>query len=106
MMNATLLSAGYLVFAVAMELIRRFTGARWAERVSLSMESFPAGVLRFVGLLDPIQRAWVDQDLTDTQVRLLYGVTVVVIVFLLGLAVGTAMWLLARLQAKAAAPKH
>lgn len=96
--NATLLSAAYLVLATLIEVIRRLSGARWAERVSKSMELFPAGVLRFLGLFNPLQHAWLNQQLTDTQVRLLYGATVVVIVFALGVMVGTGMWLVSWLQ--------
>ena len=100
--NATLLSVAYLVFATVIELIRRLTGARWAEQVSKSMEGFPAGVLRFARVFYPLQRAWVHQEVTDTQVRLFYGATVVVIIFALGLSVGAGMWLVAWLQRRRA----
>lgn len=96
--NATLLSAAYLTFATIVELLRRTTGARWVERLSKSIELFPAGVLKRVGLFTPLQRAWVHQELTDTQVRLLYGATVVSLIFLLGLVVGGGMWLVLWLQ--------
>jgi hypothetical protein len=90
--NATVLSTFYLLFATGIELVRRFSGVRWAERVSKSLELFPAGVLQFFGLFASVQRAWVNQELSDTQVRLIFGATVVAIVFALGLSVGTAMW--------------
>jgi hypothetical protein len=100
--NATLLSVAYLVFATVIELLRRVTGARWAELVSKSIEGFPAGVLRFLGAFYPLQRAWVHQEVTDTQVRLIYGATVVVIIFLLGLFVGAGMWLVSWVQRRRA----
>ena len=101
--NATLLSAFYLVLATGIELLRRATGARWAERISKSLELFPAGVLQFFGLFPSLQRAWVNQELTDTQVRLLYGATVVMIIFALGLSVGAGMWLVTWVQRRRAA---
>jgi len=100
--NATLLSVAYLVIATVIELLRRLTGARWAEQISKAIEGFPAGVLRFFRVFYPLQRAWVEQEVTDTQVRLIYGATVVVIIFALGLSVGAGMWLVAWVQRRRA----
>ncbi len=101
--NATLLSAAYLVVATLIELLRRATGAHWLDSVSKVIESFPVGVLRTFGLLVPMQRAWVQEDLSNTQVRLLYGGTVVVMIFTLGLVVGAGMWVVMKLQHRRAA---
>lgn len=92
MTNATMLSVVYLVLATFIELGRRFTGAQWLENLTKLIESFPVGVLRTIGLYTPLQRAWVENDLTNTQVRLLYGASVVVMIYLLSMVVSLGMW--------------
>ena len=98
--NATLLSALYLAAAAVVELSRRFFGARWAERFSLALEVFPARTLDFLGLFEPLRLAWMQGKLTDGEVRVVYGATTVVFIFVLGLVVGAGMWLLAKLLAR------
>ncbi len=95
--NATLLSGLYLAFGVVVEVARRVWNFRWAERMSLALEAFPARTLELVGLFDPIRRAWVENRLTGQEVRIIYGGTTVVIIFTIGAVVGLAMWGLASL---------
>ncbi|MGV3625063.1 MAG: hypothetical protein ACO1OB_29860 [Archangium sp.] len=90
--NATLLSGLYLVVAVASELIRRQWNPRWLERVSLSLEAFPARTLELLGLFDPIRRAWALGKVTQLEVRFIYAATTVGVIFALGFAVGLVMW--------------
>lgn len=90
--NATLLSGFYLLVASAVEVIRRVWNPRWIDRVSLSMEAFPARTLEVLGLFEPIRRAWLEGKLSDLEVRLIYGATAVSVIFTLGLLVGLAMW--------------
>jgi len=94
--NATLLSGVYLVVGTVVEIARRTWNPRWAERLSLSLESFPARMLDLVGLFEPLRNAWLGGHLTDFQVRLIYGFTTVSLIFSLGVLVGGAMWLVAR----------
>lgn len=103
--NATLLSALYLLVASAVELIRRVWNPRWVERVSLSMEAFPARTLELLGLFQPLLDAYRTDALTGTQVRLLYGLTTVIIIFALGMAVGVLMWLIGKLASRSPASK-
>jgi hypothetical protein len=86
--NATLLSAAYLLVAAAVEALRRTYNWRWVERLALALEAFPARLLKFFGLLEPLRRAWVEGAISDLQVRLIYGVTVVGLIYALGLVVG------------------
>jgi hypothetical protein len=95
--NATMLSVLYLVIAVVVEVVRRTSNARWAEQLSLALESFPARTLDLLGVLDPLRRAWVENHVPNLAVRLLYGATAVGIIFALGLAVGSAMWGISKL---------
>ena len=94
--NATILSGVYLVVAVAVELVRRAWNPRWIERISLSLEAFPARTLELLGLFEPLRRAWVEERLSPLGVRFIYGFTTVAVIFLLGLAVGGLMWLIAK----------
>lgn len=100
--NATLLSGAYLVIAAVTELIRRQWNPRWIERMSLSLEAFPARTLDLLGLFEPIRQSWLHSQLTVTQVRLIYAGTTVAIIFTLGFAVGAVMWLIAKLGARGA----
>ncbi len=104
--NATLLSGVYLLVASATELVRRQWNPRWLERVSLSLEAFPARTLELLGLFGPIRSAWVEGRLSQLEVRFIYAGTTVAVIFSLGFAVGGVMWLLARLAARRASPQE
>lgn len=95
--NASMLSALYLVTAVAVEAVRRTWNPRWAERLSLALEAFPARTLEVLGLFEPLRRAWLAHGVSDLGVRVIYGATTVGLIFTLGLTVGGAMWALMRL---------
>lgn len=94
--NATLLSGLYLFVAAAVELIRRAWNPRWIDRLSFSMEAFPARTLELFGLFEPLRLAWAHDQLTPLEVRFIYGLTTVSVIFTLGMAVGAVMWLIAR----------
>jgi len=92
--NASLLAGGYLVVGALVELVRRQWNPRWAEQLSWSMEAFPAGILRVVGLIDPLREAYAQGSLRETHVRLIYAASVVITVYLIGMGVGALMWLM------------
>lgn len=94
--NATLLAGGYLLVGAIVEGIRRTFNPRWAEQLSWSMEAFPAGILRTVGLLNPLRDAYAAGTLKETHVRLIYAGSVVLTVYAIGLGVGVVMWLMMR----------
>lgn len=98
--NATMLSGVYLVAGALVEVVRRTWNPRWAERLSLSLEAFPARMLELLGLFEPLRRAWLDGQLKDVHVRLIYGLTTVSLIYSLGLLVGGAMWLVSRLAGR------
>ena len=99
--NASNLSGVYLLIAVIVELVRRVWNPRWIERVSLSLEAFPARTLELLGLFEPMRRAWVEERLSPLEVRFIYGFTTVAVIFILGMLVGGVMWIIARLAARA-----
>lgn len=98
--NASILSGLYLVVAVSVELVRRTWNPRWIDRVSLSLEAFPARTLELFGLFEPLRAAWVDGRVSALGVRFVYGLTTVAVIFTLGMLVGGVMWLIARLAAR------
>ncbi len=98
--NASILSGLYLLIAVLVELVRRAWNPRWIERVSLSLEAFPARTLELFGLFEPLRRAWVEERISPLGVRFVYGLTTVAVIFTLGLAVGAVMWVISRVAAK------
>lgn len=98
--NATLLSGLYLLVATAVELIRKLWNPRWVDRVSLSLEAFPARTLELFGLFEPLRRAWVENKLSRLEVRFIYGLTTVGVIFTLGLLVGVVMWGIAKVASR------
>lgn len=98
--NGVLLSGLYLLLGAAVEVVRRVLNPRWAEAVAFRLEAFPAGLLEVLGLLTPLRRAYAQGELSGLQVRAVYGLTVVVVVLLLGLVVGWAMTGVARLAGR------
>lgn len=98
--NASILSGVYLFIAVAVELVRRTWNPRWVDRLSLSLEAFPARTLELFGLFEPLRAAWVEGRLSALGVRFVYGLTTVLVIFTLGMFVGALMWLIARLTAR------
>ena len=98
--NATLLSAVYLGIATALEGIRRIWNPRWAEKACLAMEAFPARALDIVGVLEPIKHAYAWGNMTELEVRLIFGLATVVVIFLLAVLVGSGMWLFAKVLSR------
>lgn len=94
--NASLVSGLYLLTAVVIELTRRIWNPRWVERALLSLEAFPARTLDFLGLFEPLRQAWAQGRLSAMDVRFIYGLTTVSVVFALSLMVGLVTALLAR----------
>jgi hypothetical protein len=99
--NATVLSVLYLVAGTVVELARRVGNYRWADKLSLAFEAFPARTLDLVGLFQPMRTAWAADHLSGSQVRLIYGLTTVAIIFTIGTVVGVAMWGVAVLASRA-----
>ena len=98
--NASILSGLYLLIAVVVELVRRAWNPRWIERVSLSLEAFPARTLELFGLFEPMRKAWQDDQLSPLGVRFIYGLTTVAVIFSLGMLVGAAMWIISRIATR------
>jgi hypothetical protein len=89
--NAFLLSLLYLVVGFGVELALRLFPSRFLQRLSLSLDSLPARALEVVGAMEPLRAAYFSGRVTEFGVRIVFGVTTVVVIFMLALVVGTLM---------------
>lgn len=90
--NATLLSGIYLLLGLGVEVGRRMTNARWAERLSLALDALPARVLELTQLLSVVRAGYTDGKLSEFWVRVIFGTTTIAVIFVMALLVGTVMW--------------
>lgn len=90
--NATLLSVLYLLFATLNDLARRLFTWRWSELLAEHLEEFPARTLRWAGLFSALRQAYLEGLIGTLGVRLLLGLTMVVLIYALAMAVGVMMW--------------
>jgi hypothetical protein len=104
--NASLLSVIYLSAGVAIEALRRIHPAPWMEKGSLALDSLPARALDLLGALGPLRDAYVFGHISEIALRLIFGATVVGIIFALAFALGIAMWIGRWLWARQAARGH
>lgn len=95
--NATLLSLVYLAVGTAVELVRRFYPARWVDRAGLVLDSLPARTLELVGAMVPLRTAYGYGQLSEMQLRIIFSLTTIVIIFGMALIVGAGMWLVRRI---------
>lgn len=91
--NASLLSLIYLGSGAAIEGLRRLWPSPSMERGSLALDALPARVLEMVGALGPLRQAYVDGRLSELFLRLIFGATVVAVIFAMAVAVGAVMWI-------------
>jgi hypothetical protein len=93
MSNATVLSVAYLLMAVVVDASRAWFPFYWTERASFTVEWIPSRTLDWLGLLEPMKQAVLDDRLSNFEARLILGVTSVAGIFAIALAVGSLMWL-------------
>ncbi len=91
--NASLLSVIYLASGVAIEALRRINPSPWMERASLALDSLPARVLDLAGALGPLRQLYVDGRLSEVSLRLIFGATVVAVIFAMAVGLGILMWI-------------
>ncbi|MCP3104835.1 hypothetical protein LZ198_38815 [Myxococcus sp. K15C18031901] len=104
--NAFLLSVLYLLVGLVVEIALNRWPSRFLQRLSLSLDSLPARALELVGAMEPLRAAFFSGHIPEFGVRLVFGVTTVVVIFLLALVVGTLMGGLRYLLARSAARRH
>ena len=89
--NAFLLSVLYLLVGIVVEGARRVWPSIFLQRLSLSLDSLPARALELVGLMHPLREAYFSGQIRESVVRLVFGATTIVIIFLLAVVVGVFM---------------
>jgi hypothetical protein len=104
--NAFLLSVIYLIVGITVEAVRRVYPTRFIQRLSLSLDSLPARALEFLGWMEPLRAEYLNGKIPDYQVRLLFGVTTVIIIFMLAFVVGVLVGSLRGYVERRALKKH
>jgi hypothetical protein len=89
--NAFLLSVLYLLVGIGVEGARRVWPSLFLQRLSLSLDSLPARALELVGLMHPLREAYFSGQIRESGLRLVFGATTIVIIFLLAVVVGLFM---------------
>ena len=89
--NAFLLSIIYLAVGLVVELLFRFRPSRFLMRLQLSLDSLPARALELSGAMQPLSEAYLAGRITESGLRLVFGVTTILIIFVLALVVGLLM---------------
>lgn len=94
--NASLLSVMYLAAGAIVETLRRLRPAPWLERASLALESLPARALEVLGVMGTLREDYVYGRMSELWIRLIFGGTVVAIIFALAVGLGALMWMVRR----------
>jgi hypothetical protein len=89
--NAFLLSILYLVVGISVEGARRLWPGNLIRRLSLSLDSLPARVLELVGAMEPLREAYFAGQVSEFSVRLVFGLTTLLVIYLLAVGVGLFM---------------
>ena len=89
--NAFLLSILYLLVGIGVEAARRLWPSILLQRLSLSLDSLPARALELTGLMRPLRDAYFAGKVSESMVRLVFGATTIVVIFLLAVVVGVFM---------------
>jgi hypothetical protein len=89
--NAFLLSIIYLAVGLVVEVLLRYRPSRFLQRLQLSLDSLPARALEVTGAMGPLSEAYLSRHITESGVRLVFGVTTIVLIFILALVVGLVM---------------
>lgn len=94
--NATLLSFMYVALGLIVEVIRRLRPIRSVEKMALALDALPARILELFGMLGPIHEWYAFGRLTPFWLRVIFGVTTILLIFAMAVLVGGGMWLLRR----------
>jgi len=86
--NALSLSAAYLALGLGLELLRKNFSLRWVEVLSVALDALPARMLQGVGVLGRLRDLYVYGRLSETELRLIFSLTTVALIFAVALIVG------------------
>jgi len=89
--NAFLLSILYLLVGLGVEVAWRVRPSRFLQSLSLSLDSLPARALELTGLAGPLRDAYVSGRVSESGLRLVFGLTTLFIIYALAVGVGLVM---------------
>jgi hypothetical protein len=95
--NASLLSVIYLAAGACIEGWRRLHPSPGVDRLSLALEALPARALELLGAMGALREYYVYGKISELWVRVIFGTTVIAIIFALAILLGMAMWTVRRL---------
>jgi uncharacterized membrane protein SpoIIM required for sporulation len=104
--NAFMLTIIYLVVGITVEALRRVYPTKFVQRLSLSLDSLPARALELMGVMERLREDYLHGLISDYQVRLIFGVTTIIVIFLLAFAVGVLVGSLRSYIERRAMRKH
>lgn len=91
--NALLVSGLYMGLGLFTELVMRVWNPRWLELFSQNLELFPQRFLYLLGIQQPLRQAYLDGEISTFVLRLIYGLTTVSMMLVIGVVIGLMMWL-------------
>ena len=94
--NGFILSALYLLVGLGVECLRRWYPSYSVLRLSLALDSLPARALHGLGLLLRMQEAYGEGRMREWMLRLIFGATTVLLIFVLALLLGAVLWVFQR----------
>jgi len=94
--NALALAAGYLALGLLVESARRLYPSRGVLTLSFALDALPAEALALCGLLGPLREAYLAGTLSEAGLRAIFGLTALVVIFLLAAGLGLVLAALRR----------
>ncbi len=89
--NTYILSGMYLATGIISELLRRYHPVDWVLRLGFALDALPARVLEELQLLPVLRDAYFNGRLSPLELRLVFSVTTLGVIFVLALALGTTL---------------
>jgi hypothetical protein len=89
--NSFLLSCSYLTAGALSEAAYLVHPTTWLQRTLFVLDQTPGQFLELLGILEPLRRGYVYGTLSGFTLRLAFGVTMVVVIFLTAAGIATLM---------------
>lgn len=94
--NTFWMSSFYFLLALTAEVWRRYVSGASMSPLLWVLEALPARVLAFLGVWGFLQEKYVFGTLNEVSLRLILGLTMVALIFVVAGGVTSALWLLRR----------
>ena len=99
-LNTYLLSVIYLVAGLTTELCRRFIPGPFVRRLSFALDALPSRALMKLGLMEHVRDWYESGRLNDLELRVLFSLTTLLVIFVLALVLGAVLSTLQRVATR------